>query len=408
MTKRRDFIKNTLGITAGITAAGTGLSTLSSCSSEAEQQVPQVKDWHSDPEWRKVKYGEWNGPGVNPGPGPMDGVLLKNYAPRSTVVSQHTKVPKARLPVIDVHSHHYARESKGNVKDQISKWVETQKEVGVDKTVILAGTTGESFDKMVKLYLEPFPDQFLLYCGLERKGIDTVDYPERAAKELERCYKMGARGIGELSDKGFGYTRDEKLKPEERLHPEDDRLDLFWRKAAELGLPVVTHISDHPSAWTPPDVFQERTPIFQQYNKHGGSGEHYEDILKHLPAVVQKHPETTFIACHIANLGNDLQRVSDLLDRYPNLYLDISARDYEIGRTPRASKRFFEKYQDRVLYGSDMGMDKSMYQAWWRLLESDDEYMTGRVWWPYYGLDLSEDTLEALYRGNAERILNWG
>lgn len=408
MNKRRTFIKKSVGITAGIVAAGSGVSSLTSCDSSPEPPVIQEKDWHTDPEWREVKYGEWNGPGVNPGPGPMDDVLLKNYAPRSTVVSQRTKVSKARFPVIDVHSHHYAREKgKASVRDQIATWVETQKEVGIEKTVILSMTTGESFDKLVGLYLDPYPDQFLLYCGLENKEIEAEDYPERAVKELVRCYEMGARGIGELSDKGYGYTRDEKLKPEERLHPEDDRLDPFWRKAAELDLPVITHISDHPSAWTPPDVFQERTPIFQQYNKYGGSGETYEEILKHIPAVVQKHPETTFIACHIANLGNDLQRVSAWLDRFPNLYLDISARDYELGRTPRASKKFIEKYEDRLLFGTDMGMDKSMYQAWWHLLESDDEYMTGRVWWPYYGLDLSEGSLEALYRGNAKRLLNW-
>ena len=96
-------------------------------------------------------------------------------------------------------------------------------------------------------------------------------------------------------------------------------------------------------------------------------------------AVVHKHPETTFIACHIANFGNDLQHVSDVLDRFPNLYLDISARDYELGRTPRTSKKFIEKYEDRLLFGTDMGMHKSMYHAWWNLLESDDEYITGRV-----------------------------
>ncbi len=273
MTKRRSFIKNSLGITAGIVVAGSGVNSLTSCASKKVQSIIPEKDWHSDPEWREVKYGEWSGPGVSAGPGPMDDVLLKNYAPRSTVVSQRTKVSKARFPVIDVHSHHYAREKEGaSLKDQISTWVETQKEVGVEKTVILSMTTGESFDKLVGLYLDPYPDQFLLYCGVENKGIEAEDYPEKAVKELERCYEMGARGIGELSDKGFGYTRDEKLKPEERLHPEDDRLDPFWRKAAEMNLPVITHISDHPSAWTPPDVFQERTPIFQQYNKYGGSG----------------------------------------------------------------------------------------------------------------------------------------
>jgi predicted TIM-barrel fold metal-dependent hydrolase len=95
------------------------------------------------------------------------------------------------------------------------------------------------------------------------------------------------------------------------------------------------------------------------------------------------------------------------MEDYPNLYLDISARDYELGRIPRAAKEFMNRYQDRVLFGTDMGMDKSMYQAWWRLLESNDEYMTGRIWWPYYGLGLPAPLLEKMYLTNARRILNW-
>jgi len=405
---RRKFIRNALGTTTGITLAGTGFCTISACTSMDKQPQIIEKDWHEDPEWRRIKYGEWKGPGVSSGPGPMDGVLLKDFAPRSTVVTSETKVPIARFPVIDVHTHRYPENvENAKVEEEIAKWVKVQKEVGIETTVILTGVTGKEFDRMIELYLAPYPDQFQLFCGLESTDIAAPDYPQRAADELQRCFDKGARGIGEISDKGFGYTRDSKLAPEERLHPDDDRLDLFFQKAAQLSIPVVTHIADHPSAWTPPDVFQERTPIFQQYNKHGGSGESYEQILTHLPKLLAKHPKTTFIACHLANLGNDLNRLSQLLDQFPNLHLDISARDYEVGRTPRSSKRFLEKYQDRVLFGTDMGMDKSMYQAWWRLLESDDEYVTGRVWWPYYGLDLSEETLKALYRENAERLLNW-
>lgn len=408
MGKRRHFIKNSLGITAGLVVTGSGAVSLTSCDSSPERPKPPGKDWHADPEWRKVKYGEWSGPGVSPGPGPMDEILVKNHAPRSTVVTEKTDVPVARYPVIDVHTHLYPERVKGgNIKEEIAKWVQTQQAVGVDKTIILTGSTGEKFDQTVELYLKPYPDQFQLYCGFDKNDISKSDYPERVTRELERCYEMGARGIGEISDKGYGITRDPALNPRERLHPDDDRLDMFWQKAAELELPVNIHIADHPSAWTPPDVYQERSPIFQQYNKYGGSGETYEEIHSHFPVLLDKHPDTTFIACHLTNLGNDLNRLSALLERFPNLYVDISARDYEIGRTPRSAKKFMEAYPDRILFGTDMGMDRSMYQAWWRLLETDDEYMTGRVWWPYYGLDLSEDTLKALYQGNAQRILNW-
>ena len=105
--------------------------------------------------------------------------------------------------------------------------------------------------------------------------------------------------------------------------------------------------------------------------------------------MVAKHPQTTFIACHLGNQGHDLAALSQAMDKYPNLYLDISARDYEVGRTPRAAAKFLTKYRDRVLFGTDMGRDPSMYRAWWRLFETADEFMPSRQWWAYYGLELS-------------------
>jgi hypothetical protein len=86
--------------------------------------------------------------------------------------------------------------------------------------------------------------------------------------------------------------------------------------------------------------------------------------------------------------------------------VDISARDYEVGRAPRAAGRFLVRYRNQVLFGTDMGREKSMYQAWWSLFESGDEFMPGRPWWRYYGLGLPSPVLESLYRGNARQVLN--
>jgi predicted TIM-barrel fold metal-dependent hydrolase len=404
-SNRKDFLK--LAGLAGLGAVGAGF--LPACSSGTEKENgAAAKDWRSDPEWRQVKYGDWNGPGVSSGPGPMDHVLLKDYAPKSSVIAEETFIPKAKYPVIDCHIHNYPERGSGqNPEEILADWVNTMNEVGIEISVLLTGATGNEFDGLVEMYLEPYPNRFQLYCGVETSGIYEPDYTERAVAELERCYQNGARGIGEISDKGFGITRDSSLSPDKRLHHDDSRLDGVWQKAAELNMPVNVHIADHPSSWEAPDVFQERTPIFQQFNQHGGEGLSYEQLLEILPRTLEKHPDTTFIACHLANLGNNLGRLSEIMARYPNLYVDISARDYEIGRTPRAAKKFLTNYQDRVLFGTDMGMDKGMYQAWWRLLESADEHMTGRVWWRYYGLGLSGSMLESLYRGNAERIMNW-
>ena len=361
-----------------------------------------VKDWNSDPEWLQTKYGPWGGPGVDPMPGPMDKILLKNYAPKSSVVSEVTYVPKAKYSAIDVHTHVVA-----NTPQEVAEWIKTMDQVGVQTSVILTGATGADFDKLVELYLKPYPGRFMLFCGMDKANIDKPDYPKRVVAELVRCYKKGARGVGEWTDKGLGYTVDSTLSPEKRLHPDDSRLDAFWEKCAELKLPVSFHIADHPSNWSPLDVYQERTPDYQHFNQYNKDGLSYEELLSTRDRTLKKHPNTIFIACHLANQGNDLKSLGNVLDKYPNLYLDISARDYEVGRTPRAALKFLTKYSNRVLFGTDMGREKSMYQAWWRLLESEDEFMVGRIWWRYYGLGLSAPVLEAMYRTNARKILNW-
>ena len=132
----------------------------------------------------------------------------------------------------------------------------------------------------------------------------------------------------------------------------------------------------------------------------------YAELIAFRDLAFARHPKTTFIACHLGNQGHDLATLGKVLDRYPNLYLDFSARDYEIGRTPRAAAKFLTKYRVRIMFGTDMGRDLSMYRAWWRLLESADEFMPGRVWWRYYGLELPVPVLDSLYRGTARKVLN--
>jgi predicted TIM-barrel fold metal-dependent hydrolase len=374
-----------------------------SCSRTQAQSnsTESTKEWAKDPEWIKTRYGGWGGPGVNPGVGPMDGVKLKDHAPKSSLIIQETTIAKAKFPVIDVHAHVEAR-----TPQQVAEWVRTMDEAGVEKTVILSGATGARFDALVDLYLKPYPTRFVLFCGIDTTDIDKPDYPQRAAAELERCYRKGARGTGELSDKGLGFNGTLKIPRNKRLHPDDPRLDLFWQKCADLKIPANIHVSDHPSAWKAPDVYQERTPDYQHFNQTGKDVPSYEELIEHRNKALARNPKTTFIACHLGNQGNDLNTLSGVLDKYPNLYLDASARDYELGRTPRAAAKFLNRYKDRVMFGTDMGRELSMYRAWWRLYESDDEFMPGRVWWRYYGLQLSAPVLEALYRGTAKQVIS--
>lgn len=341
--------------------------------------------------------------GIRITPGPMDSILLKDYKPEVSLVVPRTEVDKAKYPVIDAHTHNWM--SRIITPEDVDAWVRTMDEVGVAYTIVFTGSFGEGFAKQVELFSR-HKDRFQLWCSLDTDNVNDPGYPRRVAAEVERCHQMGARGIGEITDKGSGIQRD-TLPRHQRMHFDDPRLDLAWQACARLKMPVNMHIADHPSSWQPLGPYQERTPDFQGFNQYGKDVLSYRELLESRNRLLERHPETLFIACHLSNEGNDLGSLAQVLERYPNLYLDISARDYEVGRQPRTAAAFLTKYKDRVLFGTDMERDPSMYRGWWRLLETADEFLPGRVWWPYYGLQLPEDVLEALYRGNAKRVLNW-
>jgi len=409
MTKRRDFIKKSILGSTGIAIGGLGFSTKSTASTSVSDVLFQ-KDWHTDPKWSKIKYGDWGGPGVSGESGPMDEILVKDHAPRSSVVTPETFVPKAKYPVIDSHVH-----VVGKTPDEVAEWVRTMDEVGMEKSLVLTGAIGKEFDSLVELLPKAYPGRFLLYCGMDRSDVENPDYSDRVVAELERCHKKGALGVGEISDKGSGivspkydgnYAKSASLPRNRRLHPDDERLDEFWEKCAELKMPVSLHVADHPSCWTPLDVYQERTPDYQHFNQFGKDIPSFDELMDKRNRTLVKHPNTIFVACHLGNQGHDLAKLSEAMDKYPNLYLDTSARDYELGRTPRNSAKFLAKYKDRIVFGTDMGRKLSMYQIHWRLLETDDEYIVGRAGWRIYGLELAAPVLESLYRGTAKRIFN--
>jgi predicted TIM-barrel fold metal-dependent hydrolase len=371
---------------------------LLSCQREAPQTESQATTQENQ---TTMKYG------VPVKAGPMDSILVKDYHPSSSLVVPETSVPKARFPVIDVHSHTDMSGIKTSA--DVAAWVRTMDEVGVEKTIVFTGATGEEFDRQVDMYLKPYPDRFQLWCDLDTSNIDAPEYPQRAVQELVRCYQKGARGLGELSDKGWGLGGSESnaLPRDKRLHIDDPRLDMVWEKCAELKLPVNIHIADHPSCWQPLGPNQERTPDFQVFNLYGKDVPSYEELLASRDRLLAKHPKTTFIFCHLSNQGNDTASLAKVLDRYPNFYIDIAARDYELGREPRTAAKFLARYKGRVMFGTDMGSEAQMYRGWWRLLETGDEFMPGRIWWRYFGLELPASVLKSLYRDTALKVLNW-
>ena len=330
-------------------------------------------------------------------------LLLKDYRPRSIYEIPQTVVKKAKYPLVDMHTHAYAKSAR-----QVDQWVRTMDEVGIDKVVILSTATGEEFDEIYARYAR-YPDRFDVWCGFDYTGYDQPGYGPAAVKELERCYKVGARGVGELGDKGKGmfYCRPTKAWG---MHIDDERMDPLLSKCAELGMPVNIHVAD--PMWMYESMDKTNDGLMNAYkwrldNQKDIVG--HEGLLMTLEGAVKKHADTTFVVCHFANCSHNLKRLGEMFDKYPNLYADISARYAETAPIPRFAAGFYKKYQDRLVYGTDMGYARDMYRLTYRILETTDEhfYDFGQFsyHWPLHGLGLDDGILKKVYRDNALKII---
>lgn len=333
-------------------------------------------------------------------------LLLKDYRPQSIYNIPRTGVNKSKFPVIDMHSHPYAESP-----EMVDEWVKTMDDVGIEKTIILSVSTGARFDSIYAAYASRYPDRFEVWCHFDYSGYDEPGFGPAAVAELERCYKAGATGVGELGDKGKGLFYSEPGPKAWGMHPDDPRMDPLWEKCAELKMPVNIHIADPIWMYQPMDSTNDglMNAINWRLDNQPGIVDN-PGMLKILENTVKKHPNTTFIACHFANQSYDLIKLGELFDDYPNLYADISWRFAETATIPRFMKIFYEKYQERLLYGTDYGIDKNMYEITFRILETNDEhfYETGLFGyhWALHGFGLSEDVLEKIYYTNALKITN--
>ena len=331
-----------------------------------------------------------------------ESILLKDYRPRSLYKIPVTEVPKAKFPIIDMHSHPYAKTS-----EEIAEWVRNMDEVGIAKTIILSGATGQEFDDIYRKYAV-YHDRFELWCGFDYTGYDQPGFGQRAIATLEKCHQAGARGVGELHDKGKGLNSDKMTAL--GMHPDDARMDSLFERCGQLGMPVSIHVAD--PIWMYEAMDNQNDGLMNAFNwrldnQPGIVG--HSGMIDILERTVKKHSSTTFIACHFANLDYDLARLGQLLERHPNLYADISARYAETAPIPRFTSQFYAKYSNRLLYGTDMGFEKSMYRVTFRILETLNEHFYETEMFSYHwslnGFGLSDEILQKVYRANAEKIL---
>jgi len=334
----------------------------------------------------------------------INNLKLKDYHPVSIYKTPVTNIEKAKYPVVDFHSHDYPK-----TDDEVDEWVKTMDEMNIAKTVILSYSAGARFDSVVEKYAR-YKGRFEIWCGFDYTGYEKAGWVQHAIAELERCYRKGARGVGELGDKGLGELYSHPV-PGYGLHIDDPQLKPLLDKCAELHMPVSMHVAE--DAWMYLNADSTNDGLVNagtwkvDMSKKGILN--HDELIATLERAVKNNPNTTFIACHLANCCSNLAMLGRLLDAYPNLYADIAARYGEIAPVPRYTKAFMEKYAGRLVYGTDMGTGRQMYKTTFHILESADEHFYEQdmfnYHWPLYGLDLSDTTLKKIYSDNAEKIM---
>jgi len=245
-----------------------------------------------------------------------------------------------------------------------------------------------------------------VFANVSWEGAGTPAWQAKALADLRQAVKNGAIGLKVFKELGLRHKKADGT----RLAVDDPALDPVWALAGELNIPVIIHTAEPQEFFSPIDNHNERwleLNIFPQRASPPSIYPSFEQLMKERDHIFEKHPKTRFIGAHFNWYGNDLQRAARLLDRLPNVYLEVAAVLYEFGRQPYASTQFFTKYQDRVMFGKDT-YEPSEYPYYWRVFETHDEYFDYyrgyHAFWKLYGMGLPDAVLKKLYYKNALKV----
>ena len=349
------------------------------------------------------------GPGASRRPG--DGrtpefpePTITQYKPRTTLKTVQHPVPKAKFPVIDIHSHQPTPISE-------TQFAAVVRGMDANNLRVLVNASGAQGDRLTRamaaLKASKFKNRMVQFTDIDFRNVGP-GWAATAVAQLEADKKAGALGIGEIS-KAFGLRI--KKADGTRLTIDDPDLDPVWEAAGRLNLPVLIHTAEPQEFFEPIDVTNERwleLALYRDRRYPAGEFPRFEALMTERNRMFKKHPKTTFIAAHFAYHANDLARMATLFDEHPNVYTEVGAILAELGRQPRAARAFFLKYQDRILFGKD-SFQPDEFPYFWRVFETNDEYFDYyrdyHAFWKLYGMGLPDDVLKKLYYQNALKLV---
>jgi predicted TIM-barrel fold metal-dependent hydrolase len=330
---------------------------------------------------------------------------ILDYRPRSTLVVPAHPVTRARFPVIDFHGHPGGQLGSRESLERLGRSLDS---INVRVMVAANSLSGEALRRSLDVIraTPTMRDRIRVMTGIDFRNVGP-GWAARAVAQLEADVAAGAVAIGEIG-KGLGLSF--RKADGSRLRIDDPDLDPVWEAAARLRVPVFIHTADPQEFWQPIDFRNERwleLALFpgRRYPPEEFPG--FEQLMTERDNLLRRHPRTIFVIAHMGWHANDLARLGRLLEELPNVYTEVGAVLYDIGRQPRVARDFFIRFQDRILFGKD-SFQPEEYPFFWRVFETADDYFDYyrgyHAFWKLYGLDLPDEVLKKLYYKNALRI----
>ena len=364
--------------------------------------------------------------------GQSDSIDLSRYEPKSMLEVHESYIERSKFRLVDFHTHisFSKKAEKGIELSPDRQYLGTPQELlpvmdrkNIQSMVNLTGGYDHGLVDAVAKYDRAHPGRFFTFTEPSYERFQEPNYPKLQEQAIEQAHRAGARGLKILKTLGL-YLR-ENITSGTLVKIDDPRFDSMWDVCGQLNMPVAIHISDPVAFFSPIDRFNER---YEELNNHpdwsfyGADFPSNAELIAARNRMVAKHPQTQFVTLHCGNFSENLQNVSQSLDRFPNMSVDIAARIGELGRQPVTARKFFMKYQDRIVFGTDATphgdefpqqvFTDQLYEIYYRFLETEDEYFDyapaktppqGR--WRIYGVNLPDDVLRKVYYDNSARLL---
>ena len=263
---------------------------------------------------------------------------------------------------------------------------------------------------------------FHFATAFSMQGFGEPGWTERTNAALDAAVAKGAVAVKVWKNIGMVI----KDKDGKHIFLDDPRFDGVMAHIQQLGIPLIAHQGEPLNCWLPLDqmttdndreYFKEH-PQYHMFLHPEMPG--YEDQIRHRDDFVAQHPHLRFVGAHLGSLEYDVDRIAAFLDRFPNASVDMAARmsqvQYQSVRDYDKVRNFFIKYQDRLLYGTDLtlnpGDDAAQFKQeahgfWtrdWRYLATGESQRVEIIKADVPGLALPKAVIDKIYYGNSKRV----